>query len=305
MIQNAYFSIKCFHGFCRAAFAAAVLLFAACTEPAEHSNPLDPQSPFYSTKGSIDGRVMTFYQPFRPLAEVMVTLEPGGTTIKSDANGLFRFADLDPDTFTIALSTAGFDSIVDTVVVAARQISSRDYHLNGLPFVQQSRVISSRVATREAAAARLFLEVSADVQDPDGANDIRRVEWSIPSQAFPDTLAPATVTGPWQRFFVPEELAALDFGKLVGAPFHLSVEDFPGANVTSPPFFLARIIFDEPQATAPIDGQTTGNAPTFRWQVPNLPFSYTQRLEVFRFDAGFPTLVTAIGNIQSEVKSLP
>ena len=80
--------------------------------------------------------------------------------------------------------------------------------------------------------------------------------------------------------------------------------DFPGSKTISMPFFLTRIIGETPVAFSPANGDTTTDKfPTFRWQLPQFTFAFTQRIEVFRLDAGFPTFVTSIGKISSEARS--
>ncbi|MFQ5628083.1 MAG: hypothetical protein ACE5I1_04920, partial [bacterium] len=101
------------------------------------------------------------------------------------------------------------------------------------------------------------------------------------------------------------ELSALDISKLVGSPFQVVAHDFPGVAITSEPFFLARVISEVPEAFSPTDGVVASDAPVFRWQLPQIEFSFTQRIEVFRFDAGFPVTVTTISNIKPDVRSLP
>ena len=281
------------------------LVLGACTDSPFHSNPLDPASPDYSINGRMAGRIMTFYQPYQPIAQATIELQPNGLVARSGADGRFVFADLAPDSYFVSIVQDGFSSLMDTLVIAPRGEVIQDFHLNGLPFVQGSRIISSKVATREAPSPLFFLDIAAELQDPDGANDICRVVLNIPMQSFRDTLAPAIGVGQWQRTFIPEELASLDMGKLVGAPLQFIVYDIPGAEVISQPFFLTRLISEEAETIEPINGNVALSAPTFRWQLPNIAFSYTQRLEIYRLDAGFPTLVTAISNIQSDVKSLP
>jgi hypothetical protein len=288
-------------------FAYAILLcLLACTESAEHSNPLDPESPLYTQKGSIAGRVMTFYEPFQPITGAMVEIQPGGLILQSDGEGRFEFTELEPDTFTLIAGATGYQEVAAKIEVNPREISSVNFHLNGLPAIQAPRATSSKVATREASSPRIFLDIAVEVQDPDGASDIKRIELTIPAFSFTDTLARlAGGGGQWQRIFNPAELSQIDLSKLVGLPLKSVVYDFPGAVVSSEPFFLARIISEEPEILSPTNNETTGSAPVFRWQVPPVAFAFTQRIEIFRLDAGFPAFVTAIGNIKPEVRSLP
>jgi hypothetical protein len=276
---------------------APIICLSACTSPAEHSNPLDPQSPNYSTKGEIVGRVTGYYQPYQPLANATVRLTPPGIVIETGQNGAFRFADLAAQSYSLEITAAGYAAASETTEVFPRRITSHEFHLDGLPTVQLAFVISAHVSTRGSADDRIFLEVIAEASDPDGANDVKRMWVEIPARTFSDTLARS---GParWQRLFSPDELAGLDLYNLTGTPLQIVAEDFPGEATTSAPFFLARVIAEVPETVSPANDSTLAiDAPTFVWQTPPVAFSHTFRVEVFRLDAGFPTFVTAIGNI--------
>lgn len=286
-------------------FGCGMFGLLSCTSPAEHSNPLDPQSPSYTTNGRILGRVTTLYQPYQPLSGAMVQLQPVGMIVESNAEGGFVFTEVKPDTYSLVVAATGYQSATAVTEVLPRQIRMQDFRLDGLPIVQSSRATSAHMATREATTDRLFLEIAVDVQDPDGANDVKKVQVEIPAFSFTDTLSRGSGTTRWQRVFSADELAPIDFYNLVGSPLQFVAEDFPGEQVTSGPFYLARVISEVPQATAPTNGEViTLDAPTFRWQLASIPFDHTLRVEVFRLDAGFPTFITAIGNIAAGTTSV-
>lgn len=288
-----------------AGYGIVLLGLQACLAPAEHTNPLDPQSPLYTSTGSISGQVTSFYQPFQPLVGATVQLLPPGLSRQTGTNGVFRFTDLEPDTYTLIASAAGYAVDSVRVTVARRRETVHQFHLNGLPIVQEARITSANVATREATSNRLFLEVNASITDPDGAGDILRVSVMLPEFGFADTLGRESAAGVWRRLFLPEEIELLDPLKLVGTPVFLDITDAPGAQIRSAPFFLARIVTDIPVALSPANAQVIhDNSPTFRWQLPSLSFSFSQRLEIFRLDAGFPAFVTAISRIGSDIRNL-
>ncbi|MFQ5631769.1 MAG: hypothetical protein ACE5I1_23600, partial [bacterium] len=212
---------------------------------------------------------------------------------------------LEPDTFLLTVSTSGYQDTTTAVTVFSRKTSPIEIRLNGLPVIQSTLVTSAKITTREANTPRFFLEVFSEVTDQDGANDIKMVEVTISARSFVDTLTRVAGVERWQRLFLPEELSLLDFSQLVGSPFRIVARDFPGVAIMSEPFFLARIISEVPQAFSPTDGAVASDAPLFRWQLPQIAFSFTQRIEVFRLDAGFPALVTAISNIKPDIRSLP
>ena len=281
--------------------------WVSCTSPAEHANPLDPQSPSYTTTGAITGFATSYYQPFQPVAGAMVHLLPGDRITECDANGRYLFADVPPAGYSLAVSAPGFQTVTVSLQVLSRQLHTQDVRLNGLPVFQSPRATSARVATANAStgiADLLFLNLEASVSDPDGANDIKKVQVTIPDVAFLDTLGRSTVSSRWERLLTPDELVGIDLFNLVGKPMEVTAEDAPGARVTSAPFFLARVIAEVPQVTAPDSLKSVSSGiPNFYWQVPAVPFAHTLRIEVYRLLGGFPTFVTAIGNIAAGTPS--
>jgi hypothetical protein len=270
----------------------------SCTSPAEHSNPLDPQSPFYTTNGRFAGVVTSFYQPYRPLSGAMVQVQPAGLATSTDGQGEFFIDNLAPGVYTAIASAAGYAADTASIEVIARQSRRVEFRLDGLPVAQSPRVVSAHVSTRESPTDQFFMEITAELSDPDGANDIKKVVAQIPSTGFADTLSRGAGPSRWQRVFAPEELAGIDLFNLTGAPFQLVAEDFPGERATSEAFFLTRVIAEVPLAVSPADGVNLQiDSPTFIWQLAPIPFNHTLRVDVFRLVAGFPTFIAAIGNI--------
>jgi hypothetical protein len=283
---------------------AALFWISACTSPAEHSNPLDPQSPEYTTNGSISGRVSGFYQPYRPLAGAMVELQPTGIIVQSDNAGGFLFGEVPPGAYALSASKDGYAIATLSASVLARQRSSAELHLDGIPVVQTVLATSAHVSTRASAADRYFLEIVADVQDPDGANDVKSVRLEIPSVSFSDTLSRGTGASRWQRAFSPDDVPGIDLANLAGVSLSMVAQDFPGEQARPSSFFVARVVNEVPQPLAPIDVTLQENSPSFQWQMPVLSYAHTFRVEVFRIDFGFPTFVTAISNIAQDMTSV-
>jgi hypothetical protein len=290
--------------FAVSSLAAFVML--SCTSPAEHSNPLDPLSPKYTTNGTLSGFVTTFYQPYQSVANARVELQPHGLIVPSNAEGFYNFGELAAGTYAITASAGGYASRMINVEVLSRQARTETFRLDALPEVVVARALSARVSTHESENPRLFWEVIATVADRDGANDVKRVRVEISEPAFSDTLARASVTGDWQRIFTSDELAGVNFHNLVGKPAQIVAEDLPGEWVVSAAFYLARIISEEPQPLAPANGEIIlTHTPVLRWQLPAIPFEHVLRVEVFRLDAGFPVLILTVPNLQAGTTSLP
>lgn len=291
-----------------------VLAQWSCTTPAEHSNPLDPQSPNFTDKGSIAGQITSYYQPFQFLSGARVSLlSHSGASVQSDAAGKFMFSALAPASYTLVAEAPGHAADTTTVEVFSRQTSTIDFHLDALPFVEEANVTSAHVKTHASASDTdlVFLDIRATMHDPDGPNDIARVRVDVSAFAFSDTLARGQPANSWQRIFAQDELkaangAAIDPYNLVGAPFQIIATDAPGASATSPPFQLARVIAEEPLALEPANGETiTTGAPQLRWQTPALAFEYTLTLHVYKTVSGFQTLLLTIPGLPAGSNTAP
>jgi len=282
------------------------LALLSCTNPAEHSNPLDPESPDYTEHGTLRGQVTTIYPPYQALAGASIRLLPGGLSVQSDATGNFSFGKLANGNYALEAALSGYALRQLNTKVLAREERVVEVRLDALPTVASANVTSARVATREATAPRLFLEINAEVTDLDGANDVRRVLVSIPGRVAPDTLARAGSFARWQRIFPNDELAPLNLHNLVGAPLEFLAEDGAGEKSPAQAFQLARLINEEPEPTYPSNGETfpRNNDRNLRWQLPVIAFDHSVRIEVYRLDAGFPFLVSTL-NLRSGANSLP
>ncbi len=286
-------------GLCAAMFA--------CATPAEHSNPLDPESPNFTKQGVLRGQVTTIYQPYQALAGANVHLQPLGISLQSDSEGRFVFGKLDSGSYVVVAAKPGYTTLQRNAKVIAREDRALEMRLDGLPVVASAKITSARVVTREASAPRLFLEIAAEVTDPDGANDIQRVLIKMPGRAAPDSLTRASGLASWQRIFSSDSLAPLNLHNLVGASLEITAEDGAGEKAASQAFQLARLITEEPQPVYPINGEVfprSNNERNLRWQLPAIAFDHSVRVEVYRLDAGFPVLILT-ANLRVGAVSLP
>lgn len=283
----------------------AILL--SCTTPAEHSNPLDPDSPLHTTTGALRVQVTTFYPPYQALAGANLRLQPLGLTLQSDANGQLFFENLETGTYALEATKPGYHTLQTTFNITARETHTLAVRLDGLPIVTSASITSARLATRESASPRLFLEITAEVTDPDGANDVMHVRVKFPGRMNADTLFREIGLTRWQRTLSSDSLAPLNPHNLVGLPLEITAEDGAGENAAPFTLQLARILDDEPLPVYPINGEIPLNPSdiTLRWQLPAIIFDHTFRVEIVRLDAGFPALIFTARNIRSGTNSLP
>lgn len=269
----------------------------SCTSPAEHRNPLDPESPGFSANGVITGIVTGYYQPFRPLANVEVRLSPQPVLTFTNEKGEFSFGDLPPRDYEIAARLPGYAAETLAVSVPPRQSVAATIRLNGLPKVDAVAITTARVASQPDSTS-FFLEIAATASDPDGANDVRRLTLMASDFAFSDTLAPVGRTGVWQRRFRADELPNVPLPAWAGHALHISVEDFLRQQTTAGPFFISRVIQEAPETIAPVADTVIKRTPLrFIWKINPAAYPHTHEVEIFRIDAGFPSFFAAIRRI--------
>lgn len=281
-------------------------LLHACTTPAEHSNPLDPESPRYTDKGALRVRVTNFYPPYQALTGARILLLPLQLEVQSDAEGQYTFSELQSGEYTIVATKEGYDTVQLVTQVRAREIQFLEPRLNALPQVFAAKISSTRLASRQPPVLRLLLEVVVEATDNDGANDVKRVLVQFPNRAQADTLQRDAGPTRWKRIFTEDEIAPLDPHDLVGVPLQAFAED--GVQKKSAAFALqlARVITEEPLPSFPQNGESINpNNIILRWDLPALNFDHRQSLEVTRLDAGFPVSIFTANNIHAGDTFLP
>lgn len=285
------------NAWCSSLAGVWVILLFSCTSPAEHSNPLDPKAPAFSANGAITGIVTSYYQPFRPLANVEVRLSPPPLLAFTDKKGEFSFRDLPPHDYAIAARLPGYAAEMLAVSVPQRQSVTATIRLNGLPKVDSVAIVTARVASQPDSTS-FFLEIAATASDPDGANDVRRLTLMASDFAFSDTLAPVGRTGVWQRRFRSDELPNAPLPAWSGHALHIEAEDFLQQRTTAGPFFIARVIQEAPETMAPVaDSLVTRTPLRFIWRNNPVAYPHTHEVEIFRINAGFPSFFAAIRRI--------
>lgn len=278
------------------AFAIFIL---SCTTPAEHGNPLDPESPAFSATGAITGTVTSYYQPFLPLKDVEVRLSPEPLLALTNARGEFSFPNLKPGNYEISARLPDYAASTLAVSVPPRQRVTASLRLNGLPKVDSVAIVTSRVVSQPDSTS-FFLEVTVIASDPDGAGDVKRITIVANDFAFADTLAPVGRTGVWQRRFRADELPNAPLPAWPGHALHIRAEDFLQHQTTAGPFFIARVIQDVAETVAPVADSVVRRTPLrFIWRSSPIAYPHTQEVEIFRIDAGFPSFFAAIRRIDA------
>ncbi len=274
------------------------LLQFTCFGDAERDNPLDPKSDRFVQVGTVTGRTLTFFVPFSPLDGVEVRLEPRGFFTQTDASGQFTFEDVPAGRYRVVARKEGYASDEDSVEVRAGQRISVDLNLDGLPQIVRFNVVSCTIYRWFPQDPLLLLEVTAELDDPDGRNDIQLAALHVPSLGMLDTLEATPDLGVFRKTVPATRLPSRNLQTLIGRELVLKVMDRAGMVTQSPPAFLARVIDLMPETQSP-QGlvQVRTPRPRLVWKSAFLPFEFTYRVDLVRVDQGFTTPIWTASEI--------
>jgi len=264
--------------------ALLVLLLAGCFGDPERGNPLDPLSDNFSDAGAVAGTVTSFFAPFEGLRGVRVRLTPlaGGVehVAITDGSGRFSITDTPTGTYQVSTELSGYASVVDTVSVEIGQLVPLTLPINGIPFVFVNTAHTENLNRWFPQDPLFQLVVEAIVDDRDGLGDIEDVRLVIPSLGYSDTLRVVVgEPGVYRRIFSENELP-VSAQDLLGLPLQLEATDAQGVNGSTNSVQIVRIIASFPQGVEPDAGDVLGPQPTFVWRMFDLPFSFTQRIDL-------------------------
>jgi len=273
-------------------------IFFSCTAPAEHTNPLDPESPGFSESAKIEGTVTSYYAPFRPLRNVEIRLASEAALTFTDEQGRFSLTNLRSGDYELQATLDGYAISKRTIHLEKRQNLTLTIPLNGLPRVDSATVITERRVLSTNSTRYFLLVENVIANDPDGINDIKSVVFMAKDFNFADTLTLVDrARGRWRRQFRPEELpSAIPLPEWPGYPLSIQIEDFPGHQTVAGPFYIARVIQETPEVIAPNNNAVVTSAPLlFQWRVTTVPFPFMQEIEIQDvLDPDFRTILPGI-----------
>ncbi|MFQ6113787.1 MAG: carboxypeptidase regulatory-like domain-containing protein [bacterium] len=288
---------------------SAILVFGliwqvSCFNNAERTNPLDPKSDNFKNVGSVTGQALTFYVPFNAIPDVEIRMEPGTFVTKSDADGEFQFNNVPVGRRSISAQKEGFVTLVDSIDVQLGRSTSVQLHLDGLPIISSFSVISCHISRWWPQSDLFLLEVMAELQDLDGVNDIALVLFEIPDMNFLDTLQVTQSSGVFTTRISESQLPEGNLQVVLGRELLIKAVDRAGCENSSQPKFLARIIEQEPRFESPAGDSLDVSKPLLKWIPIRLSFNFTYKVEVFRVNEGFSSIVESITNIDPSVSSI-
>ncbi|RMD86838.1 MAG: carboxypeptidase regulatory-like domain-containing protein [Calditrichaeota bacterium] len=278
-----------------------LLIFASlnlnCFNSPDRKNPLDPKSDNFENVGNVEGTIFTLYAPLMPINQVEIRLQPGPFVTLTNENGNFTFRRVPVNLYEIVAQKTGYAMVKDTIQVELNKTTTVQLQMDGLPDITSFKVRSCHLERWWPQTDLFFLEVDANVQDPDGVNDVERVWLEIPELNFTDTLAITQNPGVFKKQIASTELPK-NIHDLVGRKLFLMAKDRAGFEIRSEPGFLTRVIDPVPKFDSPTGNISINDAtPTLAWKPITLPFSFTFKVDLFRDDQGIINLVESIENI--------
>lgn len=277
------------------------IILCSCFGNAERDNPLDPKSERYENSGQVSGLVYSYYAPYSPLANAVITLIPGSHSTTSDQNGRFNLFEISPGNYQIVAELGGYSSDSVDIEIITGETKQVQFNLDGLPKLEQLKLNTGVINLWWPPEPSQLIECQAEVSDPDGYADIQSVLAEIPDISFSDSLQITTTVGIFQNKFYRHDLQVNSIHELIGYPIYMKIQDKVAPTQHVGPNFLVRVIDTEPTVVSPQGEILVGPQPTFNWNPINLPFPFSLTFEIFRIiDQGFDTKVLTIDNISSE-----
>ncbi|MBD3289153.1 hypothetical protein GF337_10140, partial [candidate division KSB1 bacterium] len=228
------------------------IIIAGCVKDAERDNPLDPKSDHFNDRGSIRGRVYSYYQPFHPLRDADVMISPGYYWQTTDEYGDFKFTDFPAGDFTIYVSKNGYAPDSADVSLEPGDEEYFQFNLNGLPDLQSKQLAIGHISRWWPTNDLYIMKTEVEISDPDGVADIQSVQLSIPEYDILLDLNRTQNPAIFSLMMHEEDLPLNSVHELLGYPMMIQIRDLPGSNCTSTAFYAARVIEETPVPLSPI-----------------------------------------------------
>jgi hypothetical protein len=274
----------------------------SCFSDAPHDNPLDASHGLSSH--SIGGSVHTYYPhpPRSIIAGAEVCLWPQRIITTTNADGTFRFNELESGKYKVVCTKPGFSS--DSIEIDIPIASTMDFFLDGLPYFQEFKITTHHISQWFPAEDSYYLEIEVTASDSDGVEELDIAWMDIPEMGISDTLQESSTAGLFTHTIIPQEVSNRFIHSFVGKEFYFYLRDNFGSQIVSPPKFITRIVENVPVLDFPIQWDTVSEFPfDFTWQAIYLPFPFSLRLELFRIFSGFNAQVDEISDIPGNSSS--
>lgn len=278
----------------------------SCLNDADRKNPLDPRAQGFESVGAVSGETLTFYSPFAPLSTVEVHMEPGSFASTTDTQGRFVFDNVPEGNYQVLAMKEGYAAVTLPIQVDVGKTTDVVLNLDGLPLVRSFSVNSCHISRLFPERDLFLLEVAAELNDPDGTNDIDLVQMEIPGMSFLDTLQLSLSIGTFVKEITESQILGNNLQDVLGLPIILRARDKAGFEMRSTPIFLARIIEKKPLTNAPKDLETVDSpTPLLTWEAMlDLDFVFTYKVDLFRIDFAMDTRIWSQTAIDASITSI-
>ncbi len=276
------------------------IIITGCVKDAERDNPLDPKSDLFNDRGTIRGKVYSYYQPFRPIHYADIIIHPDHHWTTSNEYGDFTLTQLPAGDYTIHVQKEGYRPDSLNMTLKPGDNTYFQFNLNGLPGLVSNKISIGHISRWWPTNDLYTIKIEAEVSDPDGVADIQSVQLSIPDYDILLDLDRTQNPAIFSLMLNEEDLPLSSVHKLLGYPMYIHFHDLPESHCTTDAFYAARVIEDIPTPLSPISLAIVDGRPTLIWQKTRLPFPFTYDINIYRIDQGINTLVGQSAGIPSD-----
>lgn len=263
-----------------------------CTLP--HNNPYDPESPEYVGAGRIVGKITN--RAKEPIGGAVIFLFPESLAVLTNQRGEFEFFNLKKGIYVLHIEKTNYVPCSLSIALEEGERKYIDCVLNGVPLIDTPRISSIHISRWWPPEDLYYAEIKVLISDLDGPWDIDSawVEISELNLSFPLTYLPDS--GFFFKKIYAESLPSQNLEILIGKIFSFYVKDNSGYIGKYTPAFLLRIIYEIPVPLSPQPRDTVNSRPIFVWRRFNVSFEFTYKIDIFRLEGGYPTLISCFSN---------
>lgn len=268
----------------------------------------DPQrdNPLHTGLAQPQGKLATQVRRLSgaPIAQAVVTIPQLGRFRTTNNDGWAVFEDLPHETLLVTASYTSPEGVAyasedSQIVVTPFGSDTLVFSLDALPIFRRSQVNSVTIAegdNEQTATITYRLSLTTAVDDPDGPQDLRKVQWNLYSNSQTDSILQRgdmsfrPDSALWWSDVPDSVLPGGRLDRVLTLPFLFRAEDLAGHGSLSRPAFLARVIHEVPKN---LSLSVTGRNPTFDWD-----FIWDA---VFRDTADFIYILRVWNNLRTRV----
>lgn len=250
------------------------IIFSGCVSDAPHENPFDPLSPSYRGTATLKGIVTVRDKPQVPLSDVWVQVNPQRIGTKSNDDGSFTIDNILAGNIQVLFYRELFTPETISIQLNVGEERQLNVAMNGVPTIISARILTRRVDGQEPI---YFVDVRANVTDPNGVNDIDSVWFAVEDDLYSMEFNIGN-----KLFEVRIESSVLPIDYLIGKQLYVLARDRYGAEGISYPFAVAQPIEVAATPISPRNGDTVSVPLEFRWSAPSISFNYSYSLTIAR-----------------------